>query len=152
MREGILVRFDDDPEQALRGALGFRGQLMEYNRARSKADHLRLRVRLTWGSGFSNEGDVFRDVVNLAARLERLARPGQILLSAAPQEVYELVAPDSALPKPSPGTAYSLLLVGPDGGTGAQFKLDEATTLLGRAKGEIRFPADTLLPPATPAS
>jgi adenylate cyclase len=41
-----------------------------------------VRVGLAWGSVLSYVGDYFGDVVNLAARLVALARPGTVVVSA----------------------------------------------------------------------
>lgn len=44
------------------------------------ADLPPVRVGLAWGSMFSRYGDVFGPVVNLAARMESVARPGTVLV------------------------------------------------------------------------
>jgi adenylate cyclase len=41
-----------------------------------------VRVGLAWGSMFSRYGDVFGPTVNLAARMESVARPGAVLVDA----------------------------------------------------------------------
>jgi adenylate cyclase len=41
-----------------------------------------VRVGLAWGSMFSRYGDVFGPTVNLAARMESVARPGSVLVDA----------------------------------------------------------------------
>ena len=41
-----------------------------------------VRVGLSWGSMFSRYGDVFGPTVNLAARMESVARPGAVLVDA----------------------------------------------------------------------
>ena len=41
-----------------------------------------MRVGLAWGSMFSRYGDVFGPTVNLAARMESVARPGAVLVDS----------------------------------------------------------------------
>lgn len=41
-----------------------------------------IRVGLAWGSMFSRYGDVFGPIVNLAARMESVARPGSVVVDA----------------------------------------------------------------------
>ena len=41
-----------------------------------------VRVGLAWGSMFSRYGDVFGPTVNLAARMESVARPGTVVVDA----------------------------------------------------------------------
>lgn len=53
----------------------------------------KVRVGLTWGNMFSRYGDVFGPKVNLAARLEGIARPGAVVIDAATADVV-----DSAFP------------------------------------------------------
>ena len=52
-----------------------------------------VRVAFVWGSMFSRYGDVFGPSVNLAARMESVARPGTVLVD---QDTAEAVA--QALP------------------------------------------------------
>lgn len=52
-----------------------------------------VRVGLAWGSMFSRYGDVFGPIVNLAARMESVARPGTVAVDAETSE-----AVDQALP------------------------------------------------------
>ena len=49
----------------------------------SDADTLRIRVAITIGDVLHQEGDVFGDAVNLAARIEAITPPGEIYLSHA---------------------------------------------------------------------
>ncbi|WP_394215729.1 adenylate/guanylate cyclase domain-containing protein [Brachybacterium vulturis] len=52
-----------------------------------------IRVGLAWGSMFSRYGDVFGPIVNLAARMESVARPGVVVVDADTS-----AAVDQALP------------------------------------------------------
>ncbi|MCB4456730.1 adenylate/guanylate cyclase domain-containing protein [Leisingera sp. McT4-56] len=49
----------------------------------ARTRHLRLRIGINLGEVLIAQGDVFGDEVNIAARLENLARPGGVALSAS---------------------------------------------------------------------
>ena len=51
------------------------------------------RVGLAWGSMFSRYGDVFGPIVNLAARMESVARPGAVLVDAETAEAISQALP-----------------------------------------------------------
>lgn len=166
--DAVLVRFQE-AEPAVRGAVSLQQGFAEWNRARAEADRMRLRVGVSWGSGFVKGEDVFGDVVNLAARLEQVAQPGQIVVSAAlhlaarqvagvtlrrlpdaqlkgkaaPQELYEVVWPGAEAAAAGPTRSYSLMVL--EEKEGGVHPLTAAETVLGRQEGEIRFPDDKLL-------
>lgn len=52
-----------------------------------------VRVGLAWGSMFSRYGDVFGPTVNLAARMESVARPGSVLVDAETAEAVSQALP-----------------------------------------------------------
>ena len=52
-----------------------------------------VRVGLSWGSMFSRYGDVFGPTVNLAARMESVARPGTVMVDAETAEAIEAALP-----------------------------------------------------------
>ncbi|MDN5820814.1 MAG: adenylate/guanylate cyclase domain-containing protein [Brachybacterium sp.] len=52
-----------------------------------------IRVGLAWGSMFSRYGDVFGPIVNLAARMESVARPGAVLVDAETCAAVEQALP-----------------------------------------------------------
>src|SRR5699024_10092656 len=52
-----------------------------------------IRVGLAWGSMFSRYGDVFGPIVNLAARMESVARPGTVLVDAETCDAVEQALP-----------------------------------------------------------
>ncbi|GAB2546905.1 adenylate/guanylate cyclase domain-containing protein [Brachybacterium huguangmaarense] len=54
-----------------------------------------VRVGLAWGPMFSRYGDVFGPTVNLAARLEGVARPGSVLVDAGTARAVEVALPGS---------------------------------------------------------
>jgi class 3 adenylate cyclase len=172
MGDAVLVHFEE-ARDALRGAVALHDSLGEFNRTRAEADRISLRMGLSWGSGFIKDNDVFGTVVNMAARLEQIAEPGQILVMAAfhnaarelegallarlseeqlrgkdaPQEIYELIWPDAAMAHGEGTRAYSLLHVMADGEVDKEYRLEQTETLLGRSRGSIQFPGDQLLSP-----
>lgn len=52
-----------------------------------------IRVGLSWGSMFSRYGDVFGPKVNLAARMESVARPGAVIVDAETAEAVTQALP-----------------------------------------------------------
>jgi adenylate cyclase len=52
-----------------------------------------VRVGLAWGSMFSRYGDVFGPTVNLAARMESVARPGTVVVDADTSEAIDQALP-----------------------------------------------------------
>ncbi|MCW1804828.1 adenylate/guanylate cyclase domain-containing protein [Brachybacterium squillarum] len=52
-----------------------------------------LRVGLAWGSMFSRYGDVFGPTVNLAARMESVARPGTVMIDPDTADAVEKAVP-----------------------------------------------------------
>ena len=52
-----------------------------------------VRVGLAWGSMFSRYGDVFGPTVNLAARMESVARPGTVVVDAETSEAIAHAMP-----------------------------------------------------------
>lgn len=101
---GVPAVREDDPERAIRAALAMRAALSNFmqdilhsNQQVPLGSHLRdlqLRIGINTGPvmlgrvGNSNEYTVIGDAVNVASRLERVARPGSILIS---HETYLMV-------------------------------------------------------------
>ena len=142
---GVPVAHEDDSARALRTALAIRKRLVELNRRLLAEGRPELEVRIGINSGDvvsttaprRSEVMVTGDAVNVAARVQQLAEPGQILVgqrtvSAAPSfryrrigareirgkagnvEVSELVG--EAIGSAEPGTALLRApLVGRDG-------------------------------------
>jgi class 3 adenylate cyclase/tetratricopeptide (TPR) repeat protein len=92
---GIPVVNEDDALRAVRAAAGLRGGLELLNDELERDWGLRLQVRTGVNTGEVVTGDpalgdalVLGDAVNVAARLEQVAAPGQVLLG---QSTYRLV-------------------------------------------------------------
>lgn len=85
---GVPVAHDDDPIRALRCAQKMRARLKQLNTSLAASHDLSLEVRigintgeLLVSPGTSIDGTLHGDVLNVAARLEQSAQPGQILVS-----------------------------------------------------------------------
>jgi class 3 adenylate cyclase len=98
---GVPVAHEDDPARALRAALAIRRRLVELNRRLQAEGRPELDVRIGINSGdvvsttTPRPGEVMvtGDAVNVAARVQQLAEPGQILVgqrtvAAAPSFRY----------------------------------------------------------------
>jgi class 3 adenylate cyclase/tetratricopeptide (TPR) repeat protein len=98
---GVPAAHEDDPARALHAALGIRRRLAELNVRRRSEGGPELEVRIGVNSGevvstgATRPGEVMvtGDAVNVAARLQQLAAPGQILVggrtaAAAPEFRY----------------------------------------------------------------
>ncbi len=85
---GVPVAHEDDPARALRAALAIRKRLVELNRRLQSEGGPVLEVRIGINSGdvvsttAPRRGEVMvtGDAVNVAARIQQLAEPGQILV------------------------------------------------------------------------
>ncbi|AWK86785.1 adenylate/guanylate cyclase domain-containing protein [Azospirillum thermophilum] len=72
--DGLLVAFPV-PDEAARAALTMIAAQRDFG--------LRLRVGIHFGPVISGEGDLYGDACNVAARVEQIARPGEILATDA---------------------------------------------------------------------
>src|SRR5208337_1858027 len=80
--DGMLVEFQSVTE-ALRCAVDFQERMARRNRDMPSSRALLYRIGLNLGDVIVEEGDIFGDGVNVAARLESIAEPGGICVSAA---------------------------------------------------------------------
>jgi adenylate cyclase len=83
--DGLLVEFASVVD-ALRCATEWQRGMAERNGAVLSDDRIEFRVGVHQGDIVVEEGDIFGDGVNVAARLEGLADPGGICISARVQE------------------------------------------------------------------
>jgi predicted ATPase/class 3 adenylate cyclase len=88
---GVPTAHEDDAERALRAALGMHARLQELNAEIAARHGVELAIRIGVNSGeviAGTEADQFMvtgDVVNVAARLQQTARPGEV---AAGERTY----------------------------------------------------------------
>ena len=85
--DGFLVEFASAVE-SVRCAVEIQRAIARRNASADPADQLLLRIGLHAGDVVEEEGDVVGDAVNVASRIEPLAEPGGVCLSAT---VYEQV-------------------------------------------------------------
>jgi adenylate cyclase len=83
--DGMLVEFQSVTE-ALRCAVDFQERMARRNRDMPSSRAMLFRIGLNLGDVIVEEGDIFGDGVNVAARLESMAEPGGICISAAVRE------------------------------------------------------------------
>ena len=86
--ELVLVDFDD-VVMAARCAVGLRDAVVQMNQAVADEQRIAMRIGINFGDVIAEEGDVFGDGVNIAARVGALAKPGSVYVS---EMVYNRVA------------------------------------------------------------
>jgi class 3 adenylate cyclase len=110
--DGLLAVFKH-PLNAAVAAVQIQKKIREYNQFRTEAEKFNVRVGLNTGMVIRKDSDVFGDTVNVAARMQSSASPGDILLTQATyEEIKEYVRctrlGDLQLKgKSEPVTAYS---------------------------------------------
>ncbi len=92
--DGVLVEFGSAVE-AVRSAVELQRGMVERNLGKPAERRQAFRIGLHLGDIIVSDEDVFGDTVNVAARLQGLAAPGSIVLSAS---VYEQIRDKLALP------------------------------------------------------
>jgi class 3 adenylate cyclase/tetratricopeptide (TPR) repeat protein len=79
--DAIMAAFEE-PAAAVRAAAAMQVRLRDYNQTRqTRKDRIRVRMGIHCGRGLVEKQDVFGDVVNVAARIEALAAPDEILIT-----------------------------------------------------------------------
>ena len=82
MGDGMLIEFQSVTE-ALRCAVDFQERMARRNRDMPASRALLYRIGINLGDVIVDENDIFGEGVNVAARLELIAEPGGICISAA---------------------------------------------------------------------
>ncbi len=83
--DGLLIEFGSTVD-ALRCATQVQAAMGERNAATALDNRIAFRIGIHQGDLVAEDGDIFGDGVNIAARLEALAEPGGICVSARVQE------------------------------------------------------------------
>ena len=81
--DAIMASFDE-PVEAVRAAVEMQQRLFDYNKSKKeKKNQLHIRIGINTGEGLVEKSDIYGDVVNVAARVESLAAPDEILVSVS---------------------------------------------------------------------
>jgi class 3 adenylate cyclase/predicted Ser/Thr protein kinase len=91
--DSVMAEFSD-PVVCVRSAIELQRKLYSLNEELPERDRLQLRVGINYGSCFRQDGDLFGDAVNVAARITKHTGPGQILISSS---VHRAIPKDSKL-------------------------------------------------------
>ena len=83
--DGILIEFASVVD-AVRCAVVVQQGMADRNVNRPEPERIRFRIGINLGDVIHDEGDIFGDGVNVAARLQTLAEPGEICVSASVRE------------------------------------------------------------------
>ncbi len=85
--DGMLVEFAS-AQDAVRSAIDIQTGMVQRERDRSDDERIQYRIGINVGDVVFDDGDIFGDGVNVAARLEGLAEPGGVCVS---DSVYQTV-------------------------------------------------------------
>jgi adenylate cyclase len=83
--DGMLIEFASVVD-AVRCAVVVQRGMEDRNANLQEAERIRLRIGINLGDVMIDEGDVFGDGVNVAARIEAVAAPGEICVSYSVRE------------------------------------------------------------------
>ncbi len=86
--DGLIAAFAS-VQDAVRAALAIQEAMQEREGATDEARRILYRIGINLGDVVFEDGDVFGDAVNVAARLETLARPGGVCIADL---VHQLIA------------------------------------------------------------
>jgi adenylate cyclase len=86
--DGILAQFDSVVD-AVRCALNIQHGMAERNRDVDPAKRIQFRIGINVGDVIVDSDDIFGDDVNVAARLQSIAKPGGICVSARVREYLQ---------------------------------------------------------------
>jgi serine/threonine protein kinase/class 3 adenylate cyclase len=91
--DSVMAEFSD-PVACVHAAIELQRKLYRVNEKLPERDRLQLRIGVNYGSCFLQEGDLFGDAVNLAARITKHTGPSQILISSS---VHRAIQKDQSL-------------------------------------------------------
>ncbi len=95
-----VMAYFKDPGEAVKAAIEMQQKLDDYNAdIVDKDQQIHIRIGLNHGPGMVKDRDVFGDVVNVAARIEALAKSEQIYISdSLAKEIVDLKLPLKVIP------------------------------------------------------
>src|SRR5262252_2247440 len=125
--DGVLVEFAS-PVKAVRCAIEVQHGMVDRNADVPREQRIEFRIGINLGDVVVEDGDIYGDGVNVAARLENIAEPGAVYISRAvrdfvddhaemtledlgekslkniakPVRVFRIAAPDQAVAAPAP--------------------------------------------------
>lgn len=85
--DGMLAEFAS-AQDAVRCAISIQSSMPERERAQNEEKRIQYRIGINVGDVIFDDGDIFGDGVNVAARLEGLAEPGSVCIS---DSVFQMV-------------------------------------------------------------
>jgi adenylate cyclase len=85
--DAILAEFNSVTE-AVTAAFEFQDQMSEKSEGVTEEERFQFRIGVNLGEVIHNRGDIYGDGVNLAARIQELAKPGGVCITGA---VYEQI-------------------------------------------------------------
>ena len=86
--DSVMAEFSD-AAAAARAAVEIQRRLLRLNQTLPERERLQIRIGINHGTGFRHEGDVFGDVVNVAARITKKTGPAQILVGASVKDAVQ---------------------------------------------------------------
>lgn len=86
--DGVMAEFKS-PVEAVRAAVDIQNEMLGRTLNLPQGDEMRFRIGVTLGDVIDDDGVLYGDSVNVAARLEALADPGGICISARVHEHVE---------------------------------------------------------------
>lgn len=81
-----LMTYFEDPVSAVRAGVEMQRTLEAYNSHQQEQERIHIRIGMNYGPGMIKDKDVFGDAVNVAARVQTLAKPDCIYVSASKDE------------------------------------------------------------------
>ncbi len=143
---GVPLTHEDDPQRALKAALELMELLEKFNTERHPPSPLKMRIGVNTGmvvagavgSDLKMEYTVMGDTVNLTARLQSAAEPGQILAAqntyrrAVHDFVFQQLKPISVKGKEEPVNLYLVVSEKPHGEIPEEFGKLKMPQMVGR--------------------
>ncbi len=84
-----VMAYFEQPGPAAMAAIVIQQRLLASNQGKPAEDHMHVRVAMHQGLGYLRGGDIFGDVVNVAARIAKACLPAQILVSESVARTLE---------------------------------------------------------------
>ena len=81
-----LMTYFEDPVAAVRATVDMQRTLEAYNSHQQEQERIHVRIGMNFGPGMIKDKDVFGDAVNVAARIQTMAKPDCIYVSASKDE------------------------------------------------------------------